>query len=62
MLSFKVIIILILMQNSRKGPAAKLLTSEDSSHPYAADQGELEPEVNMYASAHQSHAATPLMT
>lgn len=49
MLSFKVIIILILMQNSKKGPASKLLTSEDSSHPYAADQGELEPEVNMYA-------------
>ncbi len=57
-LSFDVIIFLILMQESRRGPPAHLLTNEEDSHPFAADQDGLEPEVNACASARQSHATT----
>lgn len=61
MLSFKVMIFLILMQKFSKGPAAQQLTNEDNSHPFAADQGELDLEIRMYASPHQSHATALLM-
>ena len=60
MLSSKVIISLILMQESRRGPPAQLMTSEEDSHPFAADQDGLQPKVNMCASARQSHLTTPL--
>ena len=49
-----------LMQKSKRGPPAQLMTNKEDTHPYAADKDELHIEVNTRISARQSHVTTTL--